>query len=525
MTLANARRRALLKRGLACSLALGVRTPGAAGNSGNALFTLGVASGYPIPDGFSLWTRLAPDPLAPGGGMPPDPVDVHWEVSKTPDFSALLASGTARAEPHDAHAVHVDVRGLPASQPCYYRFRSGDVFSAIGRSRTAPAPGAPVSRLKLAVASCQHYEHGYFSAYRDMLAGDPDLVIHLGDYLYEGSWGPRKVRTHPTPDPIDLDTYRQRYASYRLDPDLQAMHGAVPWVLMWDDHEVENDYARDRSRYHAEPARFMARRRAAYQAWYEHMPVPERMRPTDAGLDIYTSLGWGDLAELTFLDTRQYRSYPACAQEDTRVPGWPCGRVDDPHATLLGDRQSAWLEGVLHRSTQSWQIIAQSLFMARCDALPGPREKLFLQNWDGYPAARDKLLAALAQKPERTPLVLSGDVHAFWVNELWRNFADRKEGILGAEIVTTSLSAFGPDDSLIERVLADPDSPWHRFATARFRGYTRLDITPEVAYVDLRAVENPERLGSPARSLSCWRMARKPPGLSPAQDPCAQKPV
>jgi alkaline phosphatase D len=524
MTLANARRRALLKRGLACSLALGVRTPGAAGNP-RTPFTLGVASGYPVPDGFSLWTRLAPEPLARDGGMPDAPVEVHWEVSSTSDFSQRLAQGTTHAEPEHAHAVHVDVRGLPANQRCYYRFQTGDVFSPIGRSQTAPALGTSVDRLKLAVASCQHYEHGYFSAYRDMLAGDPDLVIHLGDYLYEGSWGPHKARAHSTPDPVDLDTYRRRHASYRLDPDLQAMHAATPWVLVWDDHEVENDYARDRSRYHADAAQFMARRRAAYQAWYEHMPVPERMRPTDTGLDIYTSLSWGDLAELTFLDTRQYRSYPACAPNDTRVPGWPCGRLDDPHATLLGERQTAWLEGVLTHSTQAWQIIAQSLFMARCDALPGPREKLFLQNWDGYPAAREQLLAALARKPERTPLVLSGDVHAFWVNELWRNFADRSQGILGAEIITTSLSAFGPDDSQITHILADPDAPWHRFATAQFRGYVRVELGPEAAQIDLRAVENPERVGSATRSLSRWRLDRKTRWLTSTGDISSQKPV
>lgn len=518
MTLANARRRALLKRGLACSLALGVRTPGARATPAHTPFTLGVASGYPVPDGFSLWTRLAPDPLAPQGGMSAEPVDVHWEVSSTPDFTQLLAHGSARAEPRDAHAVHVDVRGLPANHQCFYRFRAADVFSAIGCSRTAPAIGAPVSRLKLAIASCQHYEHGYFSAYRDMQAGAPDLVIHLGDYLYEGSWGPRKVRDHPTPDPIDLVTYRQRHASYRLDPDLQAMHAAAPWVLVWDDHEVENDYARDRSRYHGDQARFMARRRAAYQAWYEHMPVPETMRPTEAGADIYTSLDWGDLAALTFLDTRQYRSYPACSPEEKQAPGWPCGRLDDPHANMLGAHQSAWLDGVLARSTQAWQVVAQSLFMARCDALPGPREKLFLQNWDGYPAAREKLLAALARKPAQTPLVLSGDVHAFWVNELWRNFADRSAGMLGAEIVTTSLSAFGPDDTLIEGVLADPDAPWHRFATAKFRGYTRVDLTPEAAEIDLRAAEHPEQIGAPVRSLSRWHLERRPPGLSPVPE-------
>jgi alkaline phosphatase D len=207
------------------------------------------------------------------------------------------------------------------------------------------------------------------------------------------------------------------------------------------------------------------------------------------------------------------------------VPGWPCGRLDDPHATLLGEHQSAWLEGVLTHSTQAWQIIAQSLFMARCDALPGAREKLFLQNWDGYPAAREQLLAALARKPERTPLVLSGDVHAFWVNELWRNFADRSQGILGAEIITTSLSAFGPDDSQITHILADPDAPWHRFATARSRGYVRVELGPEAAQVDLRAVENPERVDSPARSLSRWRLDRKTRGLTSTGDISSQKPV
>ena len=516
MTLADARRRALLKRGLACSLALGVRSPGAIGEPSPTPFALGVASGYPTPDGFSLWTRLAPKPLTLRGGMPTEKVEVHWEIARAPDFCNVLMQGKSSADPRFAHAVHVDVRGLPSGEHFFYRFRVGELYSSHGRSRTAPAGDDPTERLKLAVASCQHYEHGYFSAYRDMQAGDPDLVIHLGDYLYEGSWGPRKVRAHPTPDPVDLEGYRQRYASYRLDPDLQAMHAAAPWVVVWDDHEVENDYARDRSRYHGDHNRFLARRRAAYQAWYEHMPVPESMQPSAAGLDIYTSLSWGNLAELTFLDTRQYRSYPACTPGDARAPGWPCGRVDDPDATLLGDIQEAWMQRVMERGNPQWQVIAQSLFMARCDASPGAGEKLFLQNWDGYPAARERLLAALSRKPERTPLILSGDVHAFWVNELWRDFKNEAAGLLGAEIVTTSLSASGPDDTLIERILADPDSRWHRFATARFRGYTRLDLTPDAVHVDLRVVENPAHITSPVRSLSRWRVNRKPIAVLPA---------
>lgn len=501
----NLRRRALLKGGLASSALLAARSRALAAPH-SPVFTLGVASGYPVPDGVSLWTRLAPEPLKPDGGMSEASTTVHWEVARGADFSSLLAQGSVRTHASAAHSVHVDVRDLPSDTPLCYRFRTGTHLSPTGHTRTAPAADAKVTHLRLAVASCQHYEHDYFSAYRDMRAQAPDLVLHLGDYLYEGSWGRRKVRPHPTPDPVDLTGYRLRHASYRLDPDLAAMHAAAPWVMMWDDHEVENDYARDRSRYHADAARFMARRRAAYQAWYEHMPVPASMAPQTEGMPIYTSLAFGQLAQLTLLDTRQYRSYPACSA-GSPAPGWSCAPTQTP--TMLGAAQAAWVEGVLRQTRQPWQIIAQGLFMARCDALPGPEEKLFPQNWDGYPAAREALFAALAQNPQRTALVLSGDVHAFWVNELWRDYADRTRGVLGAEVVTSSLSAEGPDEQLIARVLADPDAPWHRFATARHRGYARVDVYPTHAAIELRGLTNPGHPASPCNTLWTGRLEQE----------------
>jgi alkaline phosphatase D len=230
-------------------------------------FSLGVASGYPQPDAVVLWTRLAPDPLN-GGGMPEAPVAVRWEIAADARFSRIVDRGEVIAAPQFAHAVHVSARGLEPSRWYWYRFMAGDAVSTTGRTRTAPAADDARGRLAFAIASCQHYEHGQYAAYRDMAQQSLDLVIHAGDYIYEGSWGRGKVREHHNTEPYTLADYRNRYAQYKLDPHLQAAHAACPWLVTWDDHEVDNDYARDRSQDMDPVEVFLARRAAAYQAYY-----------------------------------------------------------------------------------------------------------------------------------------------------------------------------------------------------------------------------------------------------------------
>jgi alkaline phosphatase D len=242
-------------------------------------FTLGVASGYPTPSSLVLWTRLAPQPLAPGGGLRPGVLPVRWELAHDPGFRRPAASGTVYTQPEWAHTVHVEPHGLEPHQEYCYRFHVGDATSPVGRTRTAPTADRTPARLRLGVGSCQHYAQGWFGAYRHVVADTLDLFLHVGDYIYESSWGDDLVRSQGAQEPVTLDDYRRFYALYRTDPDLQAAHASCPWAVVWDDHEVDNDYAGAISQDNDKPAWFLARRAAAYRAYYEHMPLPRTMVP------------------------------------------------------------------------------------------------------------------------------------------------------------------------------------------------------------------------------------------------------
>ena len=314
-------------------------------------FTLGVASGCPQPGGFVLWTRLAPVPLAPNGGMTPEVIPIGWEVARDESLRQVIASGTAYAVPDEAHSVHVDVNGLAAGRPYWYRFTAGDAVSAIGRTRSAPLPTGRASRLRFAFVSCQHYEQGYFTAYRHIVADEPDVILHLGDYIYEATWGRDLVRSHGAGEAVTLEDYRRRYALYKTDADLQAGHAICPWLITWDDHEVENDYANDRSQFLDAPEWFLARRAAAYKAWYEHMPVPRQMLPFGPNARIYTRSSYGSLVNFFVLDDRQYRSHEACPRPgrggSSVVDPTQCAELADPKRTMLGSAQEQWLDAAL----------------------------------------------------------------------------------------------------------------------------------------------------------------------------------
>ena len=310
-------------------------------------FTLGVASGYPSPNDVVLWTRLAPTPLAPGGGMPSEVVAVDWEVAADPQFRQIARSGRAYAEPDWAHSVHVEPGGLEAGRPYWYRFTAGGVRSAVGRTATAPARGTTLERLRVAVASCQQYEHGYYTAYGAMVADEPELILHLGDYIYELSWGELKVRSHNAPECHSLEDYRARYALYKSDPQLKAAHAACPWLLTWDDHEVDNDYAADVSEEDDVSEWFLARRAAAYRACYEHQPLPRRALPYGPYLRIHSQRAFGDLVNVLMLDDRQYRSPQACPKPGRRGGNRvsDCAELVTGTRTKLGAQQEAWLDG------------------------------------------------------------------------------------------------------------------------------------------------------------------------------------
>jgi alkaline phosphatase D len=456
-------------------------------------FTLGVASGYPTPDSVVLWTRLARQPLAPGGGMGPDVIPVDWEIAADENFRRVVQRGTAYAEPDWAHAVHVEPVGLEPATHYWYRFTVGGQRSAAGRTRTAPAAGADVDRLRLALASCQQYEHGYYVAYRHMLEDDLDLVLHVGDYIYENSWGDQLVRHHGAPECYTLEDYRARYALYRGDRDLQAAHAACPWMVTWDDHEVDNDYANDVSEENDDPALFLARRAVAYKAYYEHMPLPRRAVPFGPNLRLYCAQSFGGLADVVMLDERQYRSPQACPRPGrsggNRVSD--CAELFDSQRTKLGARQEQWLAARLAASKARWNLLAQGTVVARIDEQPGPGERFWTDAWNGYPAARERLLDTLVTTRAANPVVLSGDIHAFLVANLNQRPADFASPIVASEFTTTSITSRGVSQKAVDERLSE--NPNLLLASSQYRGYLRLDLRAERLEADLVAMQTVER--------------------------------
>jgi alkaline phosphatase D len=453
-------------------------------------FRLGVASGYPTPDGVVLWTRLAPTPLAPGGGLGTEVVPVRWEIATDEGFRNVARSGLHYASPDWGHSVHVEATGLEPSRPYWYRFVAGGARSPVGRTLTAPARDARPERLRIAVASCQQYEHGYFSAYRHMCGDELDLVLHVGDYIYELSWGDNRVRDHAAPECYTLDDYRARYALYRGDADLQAAHAAYPWLVTWDDHEVDNDYANDVSEQDDEPALFLSRRAAAYKAYYEHMPLPRRAVPFGPNLRLHAERSFGSLVNVVMLDERQYRSPQACPKPgqhgSNRVQD--CEELARADRTKLGARQEAWLDARLAASKAQWNVLVNGTVMAYVDELPGPGERYWTDGWNGYPAARARLVDSIVARKVANPVVLSGDIHAFLASDLNRVPADRGSPVAATEFTTTSISSHGLPQKLIDERMAE--NPNVRFADSQVRGYLRLDVNAERLQADMVALDD-----------------------------------
>lgn len=473
-------------------------------------FTLGVASGYPRPDRVALWTRLAPEPLD-GGGMPPQPVEVTWEIAEDERFARIAGRGTARTDDDLGHSVHVDATGLQPGRWYWYRFTAGTVQSPVGRTRTAPADGSAVQRLRLAVASCQQYEQGWFSALRHMAAEDLDLVLHLGDYIYELSWGRSHVRRHAGGIPTELWEFRNRYAQYKTDPDLQAAHRQFPWMAIWDDHEVADDHTSLYAPRMTDTAQFLKTRAAAYQAWYEHMPVPPSMMPKAGGLQIYGRHRWGDLADILLLDDRQYRSpHPCVASRSAPRTVADCPARHDPARTMLGPQQEAWLDSALQQARGRWTLVAQQTLMAEAVAGTTEAPRYWVDGWDGYPAARQRLLDGIARHRPGGPLVLGGDVHSFCVADLKPRFESEASPTIATELVATSITSDPPRGERLRRAMAR--HPYMKLVDDTRRGWLSLDVGRMHTTAHLRTISDVQDPNASAGTLASFAIDQARPG-------------
>jgi alkaline phosphatase D len=474
-------------------------------------FQLGVASGDPTASGGVLWTRLAPRPLEPEGGMDGARTVVRWEVAEDDAFRRIVRQGRATAAPELAYSLHVDVDGLAPDRWYFYRFLAGEATSPVGRLRTAPAAGT-LTPLHFAFASCQHFEEGLFTPYEHMAHEELDLVAHLGDYIYEYAGVAGRVRRHVGLETRTLDDYRRRYAQYKADPVLQAAHARCPWLLTWDDHDVDNDYTGLVGENVMESdEQVHARRAAGYQAWWEHQPVRVPRARSWAELDITRRIAWGGLARLWMLDTRQHRSDQPCGGGTQAVP---CGEWADPARTVLGDAQERWLADGIGASDARWQVLANQVMVAPFDEVPGEEVRVPLDTWSGYPAARDRLLGAIAERAPNRTVVLTGDIHTSWANELRADFTHPDRPTVAAEFVATSISSGG--DGSTRAAWVDPaalaEAPHIRWHDAR-RGYVRCTVAPDSWTTEYRVVPYVSRPGAPVETASRWRLAHGRPGL------------
>jgi alkaline phosphatase D len=469
------------------------------------LFALGVASGDPDPDSVVLWTRLAPAPLVAAGGMPPGDATVEWEVAHDDRFRRVVRKGRVTAKARWGHSVHVIADGLQPGRWYFYRFRCDGQVSPVARTRTAPRR-ASTDDVRFLFASCQNWQSGFYTAWAHAPAEEPDLVVHLGDYIYEGGASASALRPHNSPEIVTLADYRNRYGLYKGDPALQAAHAAAPWVVTWDDHEVENNYTALQPQNHpAETPAFPARRAAAYQAWWEHMPV--RLAPPVAeNLPIYRAVDWGRTVRFHVLDTRQYRSDQACGEG----LGPTCDARTDPTRTMLGTAQERWLRRSLKRSRATWDVLANQVVMTSMPlggALYNPDQ------WDGYAAARTRLLDDVRAAGTENAVVITGDIHASGVGTVVDEGPNPEA--VGTELVGTSISSsFDPALAEVaeQLMMALPHVEW---VNARQRGYVRCDVSAGELVAQYRLVDTALQPTSPISTVTSWTITSGQPGALP----------
>ena len=475
-------------------------------------FALGVASGQPRSDGMVLWTRLTGPDL-------PDSVPVQWELAYDEAFTQIAARGVEMAEAETAHSVHAEPVGLAPGRVWWYRFSALGDRSPTGRTRTAPAPESTAT-LRFAIASCQRWEYGHYAAWRDITAADPDLIMFLGDYIYEYPMAVDPVRNIRGGLVTTLEGYRDRYAQYKADPLLQAAHACAPWVMVWDDHEVQNDYAASTGGWVGRLGEslfgeFRQQRAQAYQAYWEHMPFPKAARPRGDAMRIYSHLDWGRLARIHLLDNRQYRDPQVCPRTgrllgSNTVSPKACPELLDPKRSLLGAAQERWLaEG--WSLERPWNLVAQQTLMSRMSWTdPTAEPSYWTDGWDGYGPARQRLLGTAAQRRVPGLVVLGGDVHAHYVGQLKPDYDDPRSPVVGSEFCGTSISSRGPAQSRLDAAL--PHHPHLLYGNSRHRGSVLFRLDATTLQADLRAVERPRDPDSPVGSAARFVVEAGKPG-------------
>jgi alkaline phosphatase D len=525
-----------------------------ADGSAQTKFPFGIASGDPLKDRVILWTKI----------HSMTPVDVEWQVAADEDFSTLISSGKKTSSASNDHIIKVDAMGLAPGQRYFYRFKVGESVSPVGRTRTLPEND--VSQIRFAVTSCANYPYGFFNVYRHMAERDDlDAVLHLGDYIYEyprGFYASEAIEAlgrvvNPAGEIIALDDYRARYATYRLDPDLQAVHQAHPFIAVWDDHEAANDsYATGAENHNEGEGDWMERRAAARQAYFEWMPIRENSG--DRQGEIYRSFDFGNLARLIMLDTRlsgrvkpltygadiepEQITHDNEAKPRPDIKSFIEKKLLAPDRTILGKTQEDWLRNELMASKakgQPWQILGQQVLVGN---LPIPKggerllpkedfpqrkrvEMMFdlapfklpinLDAWDGYPAAKQRLIQDIMAHANNT-VILAGDSHNAWAFDI-------KAGdiVAAAEFGTASVTSPGLETyipikpSKLRRALvkASPELNW---TNSTERGYITLTVTEEKTRADFYFVETvAERHAGATLEKSFEVQATTTPGVAP----------
>ncbi len=480
-------------------------------------FSLGIASGDPSPDGFVIWTRLAPEPIERHGGMAMQPVPVAWEVASDERFAAIAARGEAVARPELGHSVHVEVAGLQPDRPYWYRFSVPGERSFNGRARTLPAAASSPQALRFGVAGCQSYPDGYYTAFAHLAREELAFVYHYGDYIYEYRGSPTRrgrsgdlivaVRDVVGDTLYSLDDYRQRYAQYKADPDLQRAHAAHAFFHSFDDHEIADNWAQDTDWDEIPPEIFRLRRAAALQAWYEHMPVRRALMPRNGEVRMYRGVRVGNLAEIDILDTRQYRSNQPCRDGFAPV----CAETRAQAATVLGAEQEAWLARNLQRDPARWNCLAQQIMMMSLDRNNWDESGrvLNMDTWAAYEVPRQRLLARM--RGLDNVVVLTGDEHQNFAGVL----SDGDDPV-AVEFVATSISSGGDGQDLrpgSDRILAN--NPELKFVNDQ-RGYLTCEVTPGEWRTNFMVMDRVSTPGGAIARRATVSVARGTPALTVA---------